>query len=154
MSLSRVNLGQSINKPAFGKDVFKKLCMFATSGQFLFDDKMFKQIDGVSMGSPLAPTLANLFLAEMEQTWIGIDCSPLYYARYVDDCICVFDNVSKIEKFHEFLNKQHSNLKFTVDIGGNSIAFLDVKINITDSVETIIFRKESFTNLLLNFEAK
>ena len=143
----------STNKPLFGRDVFKKLCLFATSGQFLFNDQMFKQIDGVSMGSPLAPTLANLFLSHMEQNWMNEECSPLYYARYVDDCICVFDDIKKVERFHQFLNRQHKNLKFTVDIGGNSIAFLDVKINITNNLETSIFRKETFTNVLLNFEA-
>ena len=33
----------------------------------LFDGKVFDQIDGVAMGSPLAPVLANLLLGHHEQ---------------------------------------------------------------------------------------
>ena len=29
---------------------------------FIFDQKYYKQYDGVAMGSPLGPTLANIFL--------------------------------------------------------------------------------------------
>ena len=41
----------------------KKLFEFATSGtHFLFDGNYYDQIDGVAMGSPLRPILANLFM--------------------------------------------------------------------------------------------
>ena len=31
---------------------------------FVFDNEIYKQIDGVSMGSPLAPVLANIIMTE------------------------------------------------------------------------------------------
>ena len=34
---------------------------FATSGIFLYRDKLYRQVDGVAMGSPLGPSLANFF---------------------------------------------------------------------------------------------
>ena len=41
---------------------------FATSQtHFYFDGKIFDQVDGVVMGSPLAPALANLFIGYTEQ---------------------------------------------------------------------------------------
>ena len=41
----------------------KKLFLFATSQtHFIFNDKFYNQIDGVAMGSPLAPVLANIFM--------------------------------------------------------------------------------------------
>ena len=44
-----------------------KLLSFATSQtNFLFNGKMCDQIDGVAVGSPLAPLLANLFLGYHE----------------------------------------------------------------------------------------
>ena len=46
-------------KPRFDKSVFKKLLEISTSGIFMYRDKLFRQTDGVSMGSPLSPTLAN-----------------------------------------------------------------------------------------------
>ena len=36
-----------------------RLMEFATSGMFLYNDRLYKQTDGVTMGSPLGPTLAN-----------------------------------------------------------------------------------------------
>ena len=37
---------------------------------FAFDNEIYKQIDGVSMGSPLAPVLANIIMTELENTMI------------------------------------------------------------------------------------
>ena len=144
---------ESETKPKFGKDVFVKLCEFATQGCFMYNGEMFKQIDGVSMGSPLAPILANLFLAQLEQSWLSEECSPLYYSRYVDDCICLFDNQDKINRFHEFLNKQHPNLKFTTEVGNDKLAFLDVLINTEPNLTTSIYRKDTYTGILLNYDA-
>ena len=45
------------------KKELKKLFLFATSQtRFLFNSKFCNQIDGVAMGSPLAPVLANIFM--------------------------------------------------------------------------------------------
>ena len=42
---------------------FEKLLLLAIKESFLIFDKTFyKQLDGVAMGSPLGPTLANSFL--------------------------------------------------------------------------------------------
>ena len=44
------------------KKKLKKLFLFATSQTHLtFNNKLYNQIDGVAMGSPLAPVLANIF---------------------------------------------------------------------------------------------
>ena len=56
----------NINRPVYSKDVFKRLCEFATCGSFMYGNDMYVQIDDVSMGSPLAPTLANLFMATLD----------------------------------------------------------------------------------------
>ena len=45
------------------KTEFKELLSLATKdSHFIFDGTLYKQIDGVAMGSPLGPTLANAFL--------------------------------------------------------------------------------------------
>ena len=71
------------------KNQFEKLLRAALSNNyFLFDGIIYEQIDGVAMGSPLGPSLANTFLTHYEQIWLN-DCpdefKPVYYKRYVDD---------------------------------------------------------------------
>ena len=42
---------------------FRELMKIATTSvEFLFDGNIYRQIDGVAMGSPLGPTLANIFV--------------------------------------------------------------------------------------------
>ena len=93
----------------------------------------YRQIDGVATGSPLGPTLANLFLAHLEKNWFsetrtGLPCT---YLRYMDDIFCVFDNAKYDHtSFLEFLNRQHPNLSFTCELGPSSLPFLDLNVEI------------------------
>ena len=49
------------------KKELKKLFLFATSqSHFVFNVKFYNQVDGVAMGSPLAPVLANIFMGFYE----------------------------------------------------------------------------------------
>ena len=50
---------------------FKELLFLATKeSYFIFNGKLYKQVDGVAMSSPLGPTLANAFLAHFEKNWL------------------------------------------------------------------------------------
>ena len=71
----------------------KKLFLFATSQtHFIFNNKFYNQIDGVAMGSPLAPVLANIFMGFYESKWLNeynLNKSN-FYLRYVDDILAAF----------------------------------------------------------------
>ena len=57
----------------FSREDFKILLNLAIKETyFLCNSKLYKQIDGVAMGNPLAPVLANLFLSFHENKWVGI----------------------------------------------------------------------------------
>ena len=46
------------------KSEFKNLLSLATQeSYFIFNDVLYKQKDGVAMGSPLGPTMTNFFLS-------------------------------------------------------------------------------------------
>ena len=53
------------------KSEFKELLSLATKDQhFIFDGTFYKQIDGVAMGYPLGPKLANAFLVYHEKNMV------------------------------------------------------------------------------------
>ena len=60
----------------------------------IFDGKFYEQCDGVAMGSPLGPTLANVFMCHFENIWLE-NCpshfKPIVYRRFVDDTFSYFD---------------------------------------------------------------
>ena len=48
--------------PPLPKNTFKALMPIAMQGvEFSFNNQMYKQLDGVAIGSPLGPALANIF---------------------------------------------------------------------------------------------
>ena len=137
----------------------KKLFIFATSQtHFLFNGEIFDQIDGVAMGSPLGPALANLFMGQRnEKKWLDSFSgkSVKYYRRYVDDIFCLFENEIDVEAFLLFLNKQHKNIKFTIEKEKEKkLPFLDVLTRHNgNKFETSMYRKNTFTGLLMNFHS-
>ena len=59
---------QSHSRPFIPKDMFVELMKSATSSvEFSFNNTMYKQTDGVAMGSPLGPALANIFVGYYEE---------------------------------------------------------------------------------------
>ena len=134
----------------------RQLFEFATSEtHFLFEGKIFDQIDGVAMGSPLAPVLANLFMGYHENNWLKNykGASPIIYKRYVDDIFCLFDKKDDATEFLQYLNNQHPNIKFTDEPEKEGkLPFLDVNIAKREGgFVTSIFHKPSYTGLLTNF---
>ena len=147
---------ENIQKPLMEKHIFVKLLRLTCEGLFLYNDCLYKQIDGVAMGSPLGPTLANFFLAHIETKKLldSSMCPPKFYSRFVDDCFAVFDSDISSLSFLNLLNSQHKNIKFTMESAVQCISFLDVSIKVNnDKIETWIWRKPTHTGLLLNYNA-
>ena len=87
------------------KKELKKFFLFATSQtHFIFNSKFYNQIDGVAMGSPFAPVLANIFMGFYESKWLNeynLNKSN-FYLRYVDDILGPFDNEQDSLNFLDF----------------------------------------------------
>ena len=141
----------------YDKKQFKNILQLATKDtNFMFNDSLYQQIDGVGMGQPCAPTLANIFMGHHEDKWLK-DCphqfKPLHYCRYVDDTFLLFNNINQIEPFLDYINEKHPNIQFTKEIEqNNSLPFLDINIHkINNRFETSIYRKPTFTGLGSSF---
>ena len=82
------------NLPNIPEHDFRKLLNIATKESFFsFISKYKKQLDGVAMGSPLGPALANFFMCSFEGKWFR-DCPNdfklVFYRLYVDDIFTLF----------------------------------------------------------------
>ena len=147
------------NVSGLSKEQFRILLELATKESFiLFNGQYYKQIDGVAMGSPLGPTLANIFLCHHENNWLD-NCSnefkPLYFKRYVDDVFCLFRDEQHVQLFLDYMNSRHPNMTFTFENEvDNSLPFLDVKvIRSNQHFVTSIYRKPTFSGVYTNYSS-
>ena len=110
------------------------------------------------MGSPLGPTLANIFLCFHEKKWLETcpkEFKPLYFKRYVDDIFCLFTSENQVNKFHRYLCSRHVNMNFSKEVEKDSnLSFLDVSVTkINNEYITSLYRKSTFSGLYLNFKS-
>ena len=119
------------------RDVFREMLTVTMAESFiLFDNKYYRQHDGVAMVSPLGPNFANIFLCVHEIIWLEKclpEFRPVIYKRYL----------------------QNVNIRFTSEIEMNNwLSFLDIKIVRENNKFTIsVYRKPSFSGVFTNFES-
>ena len=141
------------------KSEFKELLSLATKeSYFIFNEFLYKQIDGVAMGSPLGPTLANAFLCFYEKKWLDKcpkEFKPVYYRRYVDDIFVLFRSRDHLVKFRDYLNKCHPNMKFSFEEEKNGkLPFLDVEVSREgNKFVTSVYRKPTFSGVYTHFDS-
>ena len=71
------------------ENVFRRIFKIQLNSTFLmFNNKFYKQIFGIPMGSPLSPILADIVMQDFEKKVISmLSARLLFYFRYVDDII-------------------------------------------------------------------
>ena len=94
-------------KSKITKKVFKNILKTCSQSIFCFNNQVFKQIDGLSMGSPLAPLLANWFVSKLETNLLN-EIQPKMYTRYVDDIFTIFSNEEIANGFNQKLKIKYS----------------------------------------------
>ena len=141
------------------KNDFRDLLNLATKESFFtFNNKFYIQVDGVAMGSPLGPILANIFLSHHEENWLNkcpIKFKPSFYRRYVDDIFVVFESPESAHSFREYMSSKHHNINFTIDqenIG--SLSCLDVTVcRKNGKFVTSFYRKPPFDGGFHHYES-
>lgn len=64
--------------------------MTTDSVSITFNDNIYRQNHGVSMGSPLGPLMANIFVGFQERQLFDNVPKPYYHFLYVDDTFTCF----------------------------------------------------------------
>ena len=139
------------------KVVYDLLNLATKESLFIFNGDYYYQTDGVAMGTPLGPTLADLFMSYYEQIWLDecpLEFKPKYYQRYVDNVFISVEIIEHVGKFKEYLNSKHQNINFTCEIEcDDKMPFLD---NLIDrkggKFITRVYRKPTFTGVYTHYE--
>jgi hypothetical protein len=102
-----------------------------TTSYFSFNGQFYEQIDGVAMGSPLSPVIANFYMEDFEERALdSAPHKPICWFRYMDDTFVTWPHgPDKLKEFLDHLNSIHTSIQFTMEIESEGhLPFLDTDI--------------------------
>ena len=116
------------------------------------DGLLYRQKEGVAMGSPLGPLFADFYMSHIEQKVLNDpNIAPHIYCRYVDDVFVDARDVDHLKQIIEVM-QQNSVLRFTYELSvNNKIPFLDVLVHNNEGCfATTVHRKATDAGRCLN----
>ena len=139
-----------------GPDIRTRLIRAVTSlmsvilqnNDFVYDNELFRQVQGTAMGSPAAVVYANIVMLYLEKRYIlpileGEGLEVQVYRRFIDDIfVSLHGRIGQVESALEKINKC-SALRFTHELAYDGLDFLD----------TTVFRSEGHVAVKPHFKA-
>jgi len=114
------------------------------------------QNNGAATGAPNSCSYSDLALEPIDQSIFEakvVSFNELFfYGRYRDDCIVLWlGTEARAEEFLKHINTLDAKLKFTMEFGGDTICFLDLKITIVGGqLYTTVYSKPTDSHLYLH----
>ena len=137
-------------KPPVDKETFKALLQICSCNVIMStNDGYYQQVDGLAMGSPPAPMLANGWMSKFDTAIKG---EAELFSRYMDDILRDI-NKNDIDKTLDDINSLHPSLRFTIEKENNrSLPFLDMIITRENGrLTSTWYTKPTDTGLTMNF---
>ncbi|XP_060520792.1 uncharacterized protein LOC132698616 [Cylas formicarius] len=139
----------------FRNDVTELFRHCLTTTYFQWNKEFYEQVDGVAMGSPLSPVIANFFMEKFEQQALNTaQKKPKCWFRYVDDTFVIWSHGEKeLQIFLAHLNSINNKIKFTMETEKDGrLAFLDVQVERRPNGKLghKVYRKPTHTERYLN----
>ena len=138
---------RAFNQFTIACELFWNWLRIATKNQvFQFEGKLYEQVDGVAMGSPLGPLMANAFMCKIEKQSERVNKLPIFYKRFVDDALSAMPDPEAASAFLEPLDKSHPSIDFTMELeeNGRLQSF---------RLDTTVYRKPTVKGLLLHYHS-
>ena len=140
----------------FASETVMRLLKLCLSTYFKFRSKFYDLTDGLAMGSPVSPPVANLFMADLEskalKSFSGV---PSVWCRYVDDVLSIVKR-SLVKDFFDHLNSQHGGISFTVEVEREGrLHFMDVLLQRRENgtISTDVYQKPTHMERYLQFDS-
>ena len=110
-------------------EFLKGLDVLMNSLFFKYDDKYYKQVNGLPMGLSISPIIADIVIQDIEEHVLSKYKNYIvFYRRYVDDS-CIILNKRYLKNILDSFNNFNDRINFTHEIElCNQINFLDTLI--------------------------
>jgi hypothetical protein len=136
------------------KDIIYILKTMMEQNYFQFDQKYYKQMEGLAMGAPTSAILAETFIQHMEHkyTYPILNTQIFAYYRYVDDILIIYNKKkTNIEETLTDFNNIQPSIKFTIEKEKHrKINYLDITIHRKNNqFEFSIYRKPTQTDIII-----
>ena len=137
-------------------NLMEMLTFCMESSYFRMGNDVYRQEEGLAMGSPLSPVMANIYMEYFED--MALNSAPLrptMWLRYVDDTFILWPHQEDIQVLLEHVNTIRPSIQFTMEKEkDNQLAFLDILITRTEcGFKTSVYHKPTFTGQYLNFDS-
>ncbi|XP_067138140.1 uncharacterized protein [Centruroides vittatus] len=124
------------------------LLLVTENNYFQFNGNIYKQTQGVPMGSPLSPILAEIIMRNIEFRIFHAPLTihyPILYLRYVDDILLAWDgSAEELDKFIQMLTSIYPTIRFTVEEEQNAkISLLDLEICRSPDLNFSVYHKNN-----------
>ena len=156
--LQHVYSNSTLPPPKIPKQILKNFLEICTKeAPFRCPEgKMYLQVEGVAMGSPLGPTFANYYMGNLEKvTFKEPSNKPHLYARYMDDTFIQVHTEAEILNLRENFQR-NSVLNFTYELSQNKkLPFLDVLVdNSGHKFKTSVYHKPTDQGICMNGDSE
>lgn len=127
---------------------FKNICgllnLILKYNYFRFKDIFYLQVKGTAMGTPVAPSYANIFMSQVETNMLSkykllTGKSPLSWLRFLDDIFFIWPySENDLQHFINYIQnyskdqKMNSKLTYDTNYSSESVHFLDLTLSIKD----------------------
>ena len=123
--------GPLLDEPELLRPLLECVKFVLENNFFNFDGTTYHQIKGLAMGTPLAPPVANIFMAFLEERMFNMspELKPCFYGRYLDDILVVV-------RGHEIASAalwlamctMHTDIHLSREVSASSVSFLDLVV--------------------------
>ena len=134
-----------------------RLCLYHNNSSF--NNTHLLQTNGTATGAPNSCSYSDLAVQPIDDAIFEAKLANFvelfFYGRYRDDCLVLWNgSLERLYEFHEFINTLDPYLKFTIEIGGLMICFLDLKIAIQEGrLISTVYSKPTDSHLYLQAES-
>ena len=126
----------SCNPPT--DDVVRLIELVLSLNCFVYNNQHYRQTLGTAMGTRMAPSYANLFMAKMDKKIRTAHSAPdgltpAFYKRFIDDLIMVWlHGDACLLRFFDYVNSIHPQIRFTMEFR-RSVHYMDSQLTIEEN---------------------